>query len=1029
MAGMNTEDDETDVMPKRAKSSTWIVSNENEVEMGVDDGVPYDQLSNSPNAQQQQNDCAASSNSKRFDFLDAGCDSDEANDSPDDTLASYIINDKSMDNGNGIVNDSLKTVRFSVNMSNRTVGNSQRSMASLQKAGSNNSMRSPVSKEKRKTIFTSPPPSTFPTPPRLLQYSAEKSFNYARETSSALARSGKHFFRQIGLAGKDAYQVLGASDTRTANPSNAANGGQINPIQRSSPADSDGIRSEEEAYNDNDGTVLHYACASNDFVRIQTALQRRGAEDVHQVDSQGKYPLHVLSENVKLISEFPLECEEIALDIVQLMGPENAVQALHPSSGWAPFIYIIGQWVEKLHQNAAPRLLNSVIPSAASRSLTAPMTSDPDEEDQSGAACPLPPAVLFSSKSSQTKPRRLSYFPLFGATSAENDRSLVSSTFISDREKALFLPEAATISDHVIWAIRILSRLIDEYPEQTREAILTNITSTVPLFLKSVFLIHDADEMQPLIDTTLVKHTIVDKRSINVWLIAMLTSRREIKGRAVTFLRLLSRLTLMDLAATSHYPDRYSDKEIERFIRLRKETFNAVYVMPGIFPAVLALGGQAIENLSTTRVMRYITDRTIRKERVFFRLICDFFYSVFLLMGYRLHVEFVLAFKNFDGPIDYREHRYLSVSTSCIACYFLFKEGMTLLSLYLTSTQLAKRYLTSVFNVIDFASVMMLLGTGGALMDDPDLNDGWAASLTIILLWLKLLGAFKILNSSFSLFLYAVNEVLKDIKWFLFFLFAVTFMFSDAARAVVSARGDCDTEDGADFITDEFCSDDFLAINTRMYAVLVGDVSLDYFQSSDAMVVVFVFFSFFCIIVLLNILVAVIIDSFNGSKERSREIFERGRLEYAARLVARKQFLTPKEYSDFHVASYVPQQLRRFLRLCYVVVYAIALMAIEYGFFGAIKYLQVDVVEADKMVHSLILMYICVCAVFNGYISTFAIIALYSRYEYRLNPNGSILMKRFIWMLELGVKLFHRLLGFSSDKALDLSEELLEIHG
>jgi hypothetical protein len=246
--------------------------------------------------------------------------------------------------------------------------------------------------------------------------------------------------------------------------------------------------------------------------------------------------------------------------------------------------------------------------------------------------------------------------------------------------------------------------------------------------------------------------------------------------------------------------------------------------MPGIFPAVLALGGQAIENLSTTRVMRYITDRTIRKERVFFRLICDFFYSVFLLMGYRLHVEFVLAFKNFDGPIDYREHRYLSVSTSCIACYFLFKEGMTLLSLYLTSTQLAKRYLTSVFNVIDFASVMMLLGTGGALMDDPDLNDGWAASLTIILLWLKLLGAFKILNSSFSLFLYAVNEVLKDIKWFLFFLFAVTFMFSDAARAVVSARGDCDTEDGADFITDEFCSDDFLAINTRyVFSITLQD--------------------------------------------------------------------------------------------------------------------------------------------------------------------------------------------------------------
>lgn len=85
-------------------------------------------------------------------------------------------------------------------------------------------------------------------------------------------------------------------------------------------------------------------------------------------------------------------------------------------------------------------------------------------------------------------------------------------------------------------------------------------------------------------------------------------------------------------------------------------------------------------------------------------------------------------------------------------------------------------------------------------------------------------------------------------------------------------------------------SDGFWTIS-RMYSVLVGDVSLDYFQSSSLMLVVFIFFSFFCIIILLNILIAIIIDSYERTKERSREIFGRAQVEYAAALVARNQFI------------------------------------------------------------------------------------------------------------------------------------------
>ena len=88
------------------------------------------------------------------------------------------------------------------------------------------------------------------------------------------------------------------------------------------------------------------------------------------------------------------------------------------------------------------------------------------------------------------------------------------------------------------------------------------------------------------------------------------------------------------------------------------------------------------------------------------------------------------------------------------------------------------------FNIINVASVAMLITTGYAFTEDPAFADtkGVSASMTIILLWLRLMGAFRILNSAFSLFTYAVHEVLKEVKWYLIFLFFILLMFSDAGE-------------------------------------------------------------------------------------------------------------------------------------------------------------------------------------------------------------------------------------------------------
>ena len=123
-------------------------------------------------------------------------------------------------------------------------------------------------------------------------------------------------------------------------------------------------------------------------------------------------------------------------------------------------------------------------------------------------------------------------------------------------------------------------------------------------------------------------------------------------------------------------------------------------------------------------------------------------------------MEFVFSVDHRDGPDVYRSHNYWSMSSWALAFYFLIKDLLSLISLYMTSTKLAKRYCTSVFNLIDMAAVLIIVGEGGPLSDDSiNTKDGWAASLVTILLWLRLMGAFKILNQSFALFLYAVWEV------------------------------------------------------------------------------------------------------------------------------------------------------------------------------------------------------------------------------------------------------------------------------
>jgi hypothetical protein len=386
---------------------------------------------------------------------------------------------------------------------------------------------------------------------------------------------------QVALAGRDVVDALetnGVSSRRGGGSGYVRVGGDSKRNRRRRRSGgSDDDRSNDDGDGEYDGnahggTELHIACASEDGIeRVRDMLTgSRDDDDDLEYESQmpdrrGRLPIHLLAMNRRLMGKDPDGYMEIAIALIELMGPERAVQSLHPSCGLAPFVYVINSWTEGLHSLGGGGGGIDVPPGGdigkdppPTPALSVPAGRS-DEDDAGGGY------------KSTARRRRVPYRSLFHSSMA--NESSVSSIF---RAKLLYLPTFVTISDHVIVAIRILSRLIDDYPEKTREAILTNMAS-VPLFLKSVLLISDTERMTEIANSTLVRHVVMDKRTINVWLCAMLTDTKEVKMRAAIYIKLLSSLTFQDLASTSQSPERYSDKEIERFATNRKETFNAVY--------------------------------------------------------------------------------------------------------------------------------------------------------------------------------------------------------------------------------------------------------------------------------------------------------------------------------------------------------------------------------------------------------------------------------------------------------------------
>eukprot|EP00978_Attheya_sp_CCMP212_P043872 scaffold293832_cov58-Attheya_sp.AAC.1 len=302
------------------------------------------------------------------------------------------------------------------------------------------------------------------------------------------------------------------------------------------------------------------------------------------------------------------------------------------------------------------------------------------------------------------------------------------------------------------------------------------------------------------------------------------------------------------------------------FQKKRQETFRAVGKLQGILHCIQQLDPPALERSTTTQVIQCVIDQSIQQPLVVSLLAFDILLHIIVMLVYRLQIE-TLEDSGGASPL---------LLILIAGAYFLPRDILTAMS---KKTSSGTRD-AGIGGLIDIASTTSILFTSiwlGFDSNSSTLPIPHIVALTVALSWIKLLGLFTSLNLHLSALVGTIVEVIKDIRWFLLVLAISIFTFADTIGIVTRATGLC-SNDGDD--TEYFCPSNTLEGYAKIYGALIGDVSIEEFQSAPGITILFVLFTVFGILVLLNTLIAIVDDSYTKSKLRSVSSFGRSRLAF-----------------------------------------------------------------------------------------------------------------------------------------------------
>mmetsp|Transcript_16673 Transcript_16673/g.22335 ORF Transcript_16673/g.22335 Transcript_16673/m.22335 type:complete len:831 (+) Transcript_16673:1-2493(+) len=387
------------------------------------------------------------------------------------------------------------------------------------------------------------------------------------------------------------------------------------------------------------------------------------------------------------------------------------------------------------------------------------------------------------------------------------------------------------------------------------------------------------------------------------WLVEMLeTTYKPIKQSAVDYLEMLSNLTVVDYILDEHADP--TPVDIDLFEKSREEIFSEVERLKYLVPAMISLEDSEKERVAVTLIIQRVLDNAIVQPFGITILFCDLIFHIFILFGWRsVTFRLINVAVTEDKEQEPRRGQLLLESLFYISTlYFFWRLIGEVFSTLITSWQVFRVNFLTPWTIVDVASIIMSVICFGLLMSPTNGNnqlgiysEEWFSFFAVLtgLLWIKLLSFLKVMNPALATFVLAIGQVLNDVALMLVILAVVTFAFGDMFYTIIKRDFTiCPPDEDPNDSGNPYCQHGLSYLD--MFTQILGQFGYGSFLGHPLLVTLFILMTIFGAVIFLNILIAVVSDSYGKSCDNAARLFGRARILAVAKINALEGIMQPK---------------------------------------------------------------------------------------------------------------------------------------
>lgn len=364
---------------------------------------------------------------------------------------------------------------------------------------------------------------------------------------------------------------------------------------------------------------------------------------------------------------------------------------------------------------------------------------------------------------------------------------------------------------------------------------------------------------------------------------------------AVFYLERVSQLSKIDETRRLNVTLRTSDGMAETFEQKRKALYDEIGNVDGLIGSLCNLENDLLERVAVTRVIQRVLDKKIFSPFALTAAVFDGFFHLMFICAFRLGpAEAMFHLSSTDTT--FRPQQYLIATITLVACtIYFFRKLSHLLFTEAVFTWKSKSVLQKLLDPMRILELLTLLlaaycmhsisrllrsnAREGVTDSDIPFYLRSLVTLTTPLLWFRFLSHIKMFNKQLATFILCSVEIMRDIKWFMLVLLIVIASF---AQMLVSMTFDpLEYQQEAGSSADGYFS---MKEYVKAYTIMLGDVDSAALQTHPGTVLLFVLYTFGVCVVLLNILIAIVSESYVNSVYSSILMLGKARVMFVAEM-------------------------------------------------------------------------------------------------------------------------------------------------